>query len=136
MAPLLQGLEMSDLALMHVHNFSSWSPQQLIHDSFLLAGSWKKWNNVSTCYTLAETVSYPYGHFNYNFNLNLGTTYCQNFASLGTSASYMANITFPLVDKTESTCQPLLHTSLTAVDLPCKILFVLSFKSKNKNLTN
>ena len=43
MAPLLQGLEISDLALVNDHNFSSWSHQQLIHDSFLLAGSWKKW---------------------------------------------------------------------------------------------
>ena len=31
------------LGISNDHNFSSWSHWQLISDSFLLAGSWKKW---------------------------------------------------------------------------------------------
>ena len=41
--PLLQGLDRSNLAPADDHNLSSWPHQQLICDSFLLAGSRKKW---------------------------------------------------------------------------------------------
>ena len=132
MAPLLQGLERSDLALVHVHHISSQSNQQLIHDSFLLSGYWKKWSTLAHVTLWQETVSYPYGHFHYYFNLILDVTYHQNFASLGTSTSHMANITFPFVNLTESTHQPC-HTLLYLLWIcPCKILlFITCLKNQN-----
>ena len=80
-----------------------------------------------------KKLSYPYRHFHYDFNLFLDITYCQNFASLGTSTSYMVNITFPLVDLAESTeltrhCQ--MHSYLLWI-CPWKILlFIISLKNQ------
>ena len=64
---LLQGLHRSNLVLADDHNLSSWSHQQLIYGSFLLAGSWKKWKTLAYVTLLQDTVSYPYGHFYYDF---------------------------------------------------------------------
>ena len=76
------------------------------------------------------------GTFPYDFNLILDVTYCQNFAFLGTSTSYMVNITFPLVDLTELTelTHQLLDTFLLAVDPPLKNPVIYYFAQKSKTL--
>ena len=80
-----------------------------------------------------ETVSHPHGHFHYDFNLILDITYHQNFASLGTSTSYMVNITFSLVDSTELTelthhCQ--MHSYLLWIHPRKILLFIILLKNQ------
>ena len=117
-----EGLERSNLVLVDIHHFSSGSADSWIMILFSLQGLERSELMLANVTLLQKLYPTHMGTVTITSTKIFGTTYHQNFASLGTSVSSMANITFSLVYQTEWTHQPC-HTFLSPLWIHlCKIL--------------
>ena len=100
-----EGLERSNLALVDVHCFYPGSTNSWIMILFSLQGPERSEVMLANVTLLQKTVSYPYGHCYYDF-----TKFCNHSPSKfhlpWHICFFMANITFSLVDLTDSPHQP------------------------------
>ena len=96
---------------MNVQSFSPGSTNSWIIILFSLQGPERSEVMLANVTLLQKLYLTHTGTVTMTLTKTFGTTYHQNFASLGTSASSLANITFSLIDQTELTCQPC-HTLL------------------------